>query len=627
MKIKNSVITAVAILSVLTGCHKPDELVRESNENVMTLTVKGTLLQNGIEYDAVIDNEDYTITLNFPYYISDTEAILSDLTEVKLRAVMPLGARFEPGLSGIHDLSEAPFVTTLVYETGERVPYTVRGIQKKSDVATIAAATLTDEDVKAVISITDPTDDNPEGKITVLKTSAAVEDAIRSVKITPASWATIAAPGYDPEVGVVDLNYISEIIVTSQDGTAKAKYNISIEQPTLVEPGKIGYISNLFGIQCTAENTYGFEADANYTMAVVDKYLVISNKNDFTRMTVLNRFSGRHMSEITVNTTGIDPSYKIRAIDTDDAGKLVAFTYVNTREVTQSSIDNGHDLDVTPTAIKAWVWNNGLESAPTMILDLAIDADPVKSLTPALTEIGNTISVKGSLESGRAVITTVDKFASRCVAFFFASGQFTEAKIYCPSSNGVAQWAPSWNSSKAIPLNDSDPLYFAYTSGNQYQTVCYYTATAMTTLAVPGSYWWKGNGAYDKVITGVDLVDFNGTQLIAISNGYGVSSYTTWYHRMYVANIGYQPASTALSDGFIFDTREGPDVPGTGYSPAGMSSTFPFDATQSALVSTTQLAKRGDVVFKKSDDGNSVQVYMMNMNAGVLGYEITRYNM
>lgn len=615
------------MLSVVAGCHEPDELVRPDNGNVMTLTVKGTLLQNGVEYDAVIDNEDYTITLNFPYYISDDEAVLSDLTQVKLRASMPLGAKFEPGLSGIHDLSEEPFVTTLVYETGERVPYTIRGVQKKSDVAHIAAATLTDEDVKAVISITNPTEDAPEGKITVLKTSAAVEDALRSVRITPASWATIAAPGYDPEVGVVDLNYISEILVTSQDGTTKTTYKVSIEQPKLVDAGKIGYISNLFGIQCTSENTYGFEADANYTMAVVDKYLVISNRNDFTKMTVLNRFSGRHMTDVKVNTTGIDPSYKIRALDSDDAGNLVAFTYVNTREVSQSSIDNGHDLDVTPKDIKAYVWDNGLDNAPKEILSLAIDQDPVKSLVPALTEIGNTICVKGDLSSGRAVITTVDKFASRCVAFFFASGQFTEVKIYCPSVNGVAQWAPSWNSTKAIPLNDSDPLYFAYTSGNQYQTVCYYTSAAMTTLAVPGSYWWKGNGAYDKVITGVDLVDFNGTQLIAISNGYGVSSYTTWYHRMYVANIGFQPAATALSDGFIFDTREGPDVPGTGYSPAGMSSTFPFDATQTPLVSTVQLAKRGDVVFRKSDDGNSVQVYMMNMNAGVLGYEITRYDM
>ena len=106
MKISKILLPVLALSLTLSACHKPDELIRENNENVMHLTVKATLVQNGVEYDATIDDENHTVLLNIPYFISDTEEIMSDLSAIKLRATMPLVTKFEPGISGIRDFSD-----------------------------------------------------------------------------------------------------------------------------------------------------------------------------------------------------------------------------------------------------------------------------------------------------------------------------------------------------------------------------------------------------------------------------------------------------------------------------------------------------------------------------------------
>ena len=57
-----------------------------------------------------------------------------------------------------------------------------------------------------------------------------------------------------------------------------------------------------------------------------------------------------------------------------------------------------------------------------------------------------------------------------------------------------------------------------------------------------------------------------------------------------------------------------------------MTSTYPFVASDGKF-GGDNATKRGDVIFVESADGNVVQVYMFTANAGILGYEITRYDM
>lgn len=637
MKISKLILPAVILSLMSPGCYSPDELVRENNDNVMNLTIRGTLLQNSQEYDAEINDEEYTVTFNIPYYISDTEELMSDLSEVKIRATMPLGAKFEPGVSGIHDMSDGKvFVSTLVYEDGTRKPYTFRARRKKSDDSSLAGAALTDEDVRAVFSITAPTSDNPKGKLTVLKTSGAVEAALQSVKLTPAPWATIEAAGYDKENGTVDLNSIKEIFVFSQDGTSKTVYEVSIESPAILPAGQIGYISSLFGIQCTNADGLGMEPDANCSMTAVENYLIVSNKNDFNKMAVFNRFSGRHLTDVTVNTSGIDSDRQLRAISTDEDGNLVACTYTCTKEQTDVTKANGWDYVKTDPAIKVYLWKNGIEAAPECIMDLSITSAEMNKLPSKATELFNMMAVKGSLSSGRAVITSTEAAVARVFAFYFVNGKFQTVEQFCPYNDGKAFWLSTKNASKAVPMNTESPLAYVI-NGDFRPQIGYNTGVAAGSLVfdAPKTHWWVSGGNYDysKNIRGIDVVDFNGTRLLAVSNGNLASG--IWGHRLYVANIGMSPSKTSLQSGFLFDSREGDlehgdaskgGPAGTGYSPSGMTSTYPFVVADGKF-GGDNATKRGDVIFVKSADGNVVQAYMFTANAGILGYEITRYDM
>lgn len=636
MKISKIIFPIIAFSTIFSACHKPDDLIRENNDNVMHLSVRATLVQNGVEYDSVVINdEDYTITINMPYYISDTEEIMSDLTGIKLRATMPLGAKFEPGISGIHDFSDGQvFVSTLVYEDGTRKPYTFRAVRKKSDNSSLSKVALTDEDVRAVFSITEPTADDPKGKLTVLKTSGAVEAALGSVKLTPAPWASIQAPGYDPQSGIVNLNAIKEIKVVSQDGVTSTIYEVIIETPSVVPAGRVGYISNLFGLQCTAVNTLGFEADANCSMAAVDNYLIISNKDNFNKMAVLNRFSGRVITDLTINTSGIDADRELRAISTDDEGHLVAATYTCLKEPTETTVAAGWDYVVTDPSIKVYLWENGLAAAPKLIMDLDIKSDEMMALPSKANELFNVMGVKGSLTNGSAVITSTEAGVGRVFAFYFNNGQYQKVEQYCPYDiNGKKFWLSTKNSSKAIPINAESPLKYCII-GDFRPQIGWNSGieTGSFIFDQPTSHWWVSNGNHDyaKDMRSGDVVEFNGTYLLAVQNGN--LSNGIWAHRLYVSNVGMSPSPASLQSGLLFDSREGDAVngigspEGTGNSPSGMTSTYPFNPADGKF-GGNNLTKRGDVIFVESADGNVVQVYMFTANAGVLGYEITRYDM
>ncbi len=637
MKIYKLIIATLAFGTLLSSCHKPDELVREDNENVMHLSIKATLVQNGVDYDATIDEENGEVILGIPYYISDTEEIMSDLSEIKLRATMPLGATFNPGLSGIHDLSEGKvFTTKLCYEDGTSVPYIFRANREKSKASTITAVGLADEDVRVVFNVTAPTEDNPKGKLTVLKTSASVEAALQQVKISVSPWASMVAYGYDAQTGYLNLNNISEIKVISQNGVDYTVYEVSIETPALVPSGQVGYVSALFGIQCTAANTLGFEPDANCAIAAVDNYLIVSNKNDFNRMAIFNRFSGRQITDVTINTSGIDASRQLRAIGADDDGNLVAATYTCTKESTETTIANGWDYLLTDPAIKIYVWLNGLQSAPTCVMDLNIKSAEMNALPSKATELFNVLGVKGSFRSGNAVVTSTDAGVARVFAFYFENGNFTKVQQYCPFSGGKAFWLSTKNSSKADPLNTSSPLTFVM-NGDFRPQVAFYDGTTGGSCVFdqPTSHWWMSSGNYDysKNLRGCAGAFFNGTYVIAVANGQLTNG--IWGHRLYFSNIGAVPSASSFKNGFLFDSREGDldhgdeskgGPTGTGYSASGMTSTYPYVSADGKF-GGDNLTKRGDVICVESADGNSLQFYMFTCNAGILAYEVTRYDM
>ena len=144
MKMKYLFHGLLASILLITACQEPDDLVRSDSENINILSVKGSLISDADkQYDAIVDEANGTITVQVPYYISDTEKIQGDLTQMKVTANMPTGARFEPEISGIHDLV-AGFQSTLIKEDGTKTLYTFKAIYAKSKSALITKIVLPD---------------------------------------------------------------------------------------------------------------------------------------------------------------------------------------------------------------------------------------------------------------------------------------------------------------------------------------------------------------------------------------------------------------------------------------------------------------------------------------------------
>ena len=614
MKMRHLITGLFVSALVLGACEDPDELVMSGSENMQTLTVKGRLVSDeNVEYDAVVDEAAGIITVQVPYYISDTEAVQGDLTAMKVRGSLPYGTRFEPGLSGIHDLA-AGIERTLVSDVdGSSRHYTINAVYVKSDQAFATRVSLADMP-NAVVSIEEPETEDGTGSITVYKTSSSIDGALKAATVTVSPWATIECRAMNGD-GTIDLSEFPDIVVVSQDGSVRKTYKTAVDLPSFVPSGKAGYIASLFGFQILENNEYGFEAENNRTLAVVGDYLIVGNSGDASKMVVMNRFTGKPTG-LSVNATGISRS--IHAITSDSAGHLVAVAYTNSSTLP--------DFEV-------WVWKNGIGDAPTLIFSKSLPSDPyfapLRSANPGTTtyDIGRMVDVIGDVTSGEAIIGTSCIQKIRSVFIPLADGVASTATAVVEfRSNSLASM---WYTTKPVLFSMGDDNLspgYVYGSGNERRMVTYVPANGIsaTQFTVPTTHFWLT----DK-ITGVDCIDFNGMRLIGIQNCHKDNASGIKSARLYVADIA-DPAAGALISGFLFDSREGnlttgtADIPGTGYSPTGMTSSYPFVSGDVVLGANGN--GTGDVAFGASEDGNAVQAYMLTTDNGILAYEITRYD-
>ncbi|WP_290540856.1 DUF5018 domain-containing protein [Alistipes sp.] len=595
-----------------TACEDPDDLVSTGSENMQTLTVKGHLVSEPkVEYDAVVNQADGLITVQVPYYISDTDPIQGDLTAMKVRASLPYGTRFEPGISGIHDLVAGIERTLVSAVDGTRRHFTIRAEYVKSDKASVSRVTLADMP-NAVILIKEPERAGALGSITVYKTSSNIDGALKSAVIEISPWATIESAAMNQD-GSFDLTTLPQIEVISQDGKVRTTYMTRVDTPAFVPTGKIGYITNLFGFQIMQDNPYGFVPVNNRSMAIIGDNLIIGNSGDASKMIVLNRFTGK-LSDVKVNTTGITRS--IHAITSDDAGHLIAVPYTNATSLPDFEI---------------WVWKEGLGKAPTRIFSKSLPNDtyfePLRKVNTwaAAYDIGRMVYAFGDVTSGNAMISTTCAQRLRAVFLPLTDGKPSTAQaiVDFPDGGFEAMFYTTKPIIFSMGKDNISPSYL-YGTGNQHLKVTYVPENhgKAVVLDTPKSRFWTNDRT-----TGIDCIDFNGLRLIAMQNG-GMSD-NVRNCRMYVADIT-NPTPTSLTSGFIFDSREGDlsfgtaEIPGAGFSPTGMTSSAPFQPGTVVLGSNPNGS--GDIVFGRSADGNSVQAYMLTTDQGLIAYEITRYD-
>ncbi len=108
---------------------------------------------------------------------------------MKVSASLPVGAKFSPSISGIRDLVSG-FQSTLVKEDGSKITYTFKAAYVKSKLASISKVELTDYS-RATIRIVEPESTGGTGKSSSIKTSSAIDAALKSAALTVSPWATI----------------------------------------------------------------------------------------------------------------------------------------------------------------------------------------------------------------------------------------------------------------------------------------------------------------------------------------------------------------------------------------------------------------------------------------------------
>lgn len=622
------------VLLGAAACAKLDyHEISEDNSNIMNLVVKGMLATDTDKtYDSIIDDEAKVVTVQVPYYLSDTEQIQGDLTRMRLRATLPQGAVFKPSLAGIHDLIEG-FSSTLIYASGKSEEYLFKAAYVKSKKSDLISLRPSDPEASVTVSVSQPSEPGAKGVIHAIKT-ATNEEALSSMILTLSPWAT--AQGESFQEGVYDLASGKDIVIVAQNGVDKTVYEVSFELPKLVDYG-VGTIEALWGLQAYTDGSSGMTEDHNTSMAVIGNYLILSNSADFTKMPVYNRMTGEYLGNDIVNTQGIDAGRQIMAITNDEAGHMLAVAYTSTI-----------DEDTTNDTVRGWVWKNGVSNPPTSLMYASLAGSrynkaPYGINNSTKVDLYRTVKVRGDLTRD-AVIATASKMTPRPVFEFVKDGQiYGDVYVEWPSGAGVQ--VSMFNSTAVIPLNsDKSQLEYLWSSGNFRMNVVYSYAKNGFGFLAPKSHWWNPSGNdiqtaynYQGVVWGIDQADLNGARLVAVQNGQYSQSKTAsgeleFYHRLYVFDMGISPTNTGMRDGFLFDSREGNLIGdeskggprGTGFAVTGLTSPHSFVSGKTVYDCENQC---GCVLCVKGSDGYSVQIYMLTAGNGMLCYNLTAYDM
>lgn len=615
MKIKYFLGSLLAAALTFTGCEDPDSLVDSESIAGKQLIVKAYYAEDDTkEIPGEVDMENGVVRFKVPYYISDVSPVQADLTKMKLRATLPLYSVFEPSLVGVHDLA-AGYRSTLIYKDGKRVDFTFEAERVKSNATNLNKLKLTK--VSASVKIIAPAN-GENGKVQILKTTDALQNSdLDDAIIEIAPWATIeAAEGvYNPETKRINLSTLPEFTIVAQNGVDKAVYQTEFTTPELVGPGEIGYISNMFGFQVYQDDTHGFTLNANRSMAIVDNYLILSNADDFTQMPVLDRYTGEFLPDVKVDCTGIPATCCIEAITMDEAGHLVAMPFAAVKDAWGKYSED----------IMVYVWKNGINQAPELIMKHKI-ADGLNG--EVLNATGSTISVKGDITQGDAVLGTIAPFDLRYIMLHFQDGVYKDAQVEWRNSGDVT--AGVYRMAHVTPVSTVASPKYDYIATNAWyggRGNFFYVPKEGLSMSfdqsLPDEHLWSHPAA---IVVGHDYVEFNGLKLVAAAQMLWDDSDNP--ARFVVSDVTDMNAQ-AFKSKIIFSSVGGRGdkssvIPGTGWNVTGYTAHAPFDPSRKVLGKNNLYL---DVKFAKSKDGKALHVFMLSPNNGIIAYEMTLYKL
>lgn len=292
-------------LMLLAGCEEEDPIIH-NNENELSdiwLSVPG---EKDARFDAEFSAEKDSIYFNVPYFypvVTDNEMDLSNLV---LRANIPLDAKITPSLGVPMDFSN-PVRIEVISGTGEVKPYWI--VVKR-------VADLSVKEISIEVDIDGGTATiqgfERDGEFIFYALPEYDLSAVRVYIETDRHASSSLAPG-----AVVDLSTAATFTVTGIDQSSRT-YTMRAVPPKRLEYG-VG-ITRMIWSKSGAEMNFSAHAETGLAVSG-DQVIVVSNPSP-SKYTIFNRFTGEHEGEMVM--PGAIRSFQLT---NDEAGHLLGTTY------------------------------------------------------------------------------------------------------------------------------------------------------------------------------------------------------------------------------------------------------------------------------------------------------------
>lgn len=283
MKNNKFIAIVLVLLTFLSGCHEPDELIPSvSREGINSITA--TFADGTGEFKGYITEGSDEIIIPIPYYYpesSNNQITESQITKMRVTANLDDNVVISPALLYL-DLTQDN-VITLIDQVKVKKQYIIKGEIRKSDACILEEFKLPSLGMTGVI--------NEITKTISLVAIGELEPAL--AEITMSYHASISP---DPTTVALDYNNDVELTVTAHDGVTQSVYTVKKAVPSKLSYGiRTGSAKLMFAKQLKAD--VGITVD-NLTggIAATGDYVVLNTRN--AKSIFINAKTGENVGEV-----------------------------------------------------------------------------------------------------------------------------------------------------------------------------------------------------------------------------------------------------------------------------------------------------------------------------------------
>lgn len=477
-----------------------------------------------------------TIKIDIPYTYPVESDDVTDLSKLRVQAIIPDGAVISPSL-GMIDCSSA-FETFVRASNGDVKKYVIKANLKKSSEKDILKFTLPGLDnLEAIV-------EKDKGKVGIMIPLEWPVDTLNSqnavIELSPkATISPDPAEKHDFRDGFV-------FTVTAQDGSTK-EFTVAYKEPQKLDKG-IGYIKKIWSKSST---TLAFTDHLESGMTVVGDYIILNGKGGPCR--VLDKKSGAFVKNL--DHTGFDGL--CFQVTSDDAGHIIACNYAGAWGA---------------SAFKMYKWDN-IDATPELLTEWNYDASFLN--TGAAEGLGRKFSVTGDINADAVIYTSVAK-SNRVVGWQVTGGVVASTPEVVTYPGFAAPWS-FLAKADAVSANMSDGFVFAEALS---KTLAFYKDGTSTAIPV----------TIGCSISAMEYFEFNNAKYVAVLD----MEWDFRSHKLMVMDIT-DMANTKLV----------------------------FESEWILANGAQNLNCTGAIALDKAADGNSVMIYGMGTNAGIIKYKLT----